>query len=124
MVQITGHVYWAAGTGTPALIITAPGKLGQPVFRNSRRGNTNTHPTGGSDEETQGHQQSNILSLALEQAMNGPLDLPTQSLNSTVSIGEGLPVLPKRLLQKIWSNEYIDLSELPPAKSRPRAIPH
>ena len=71
---------------------------------------------GESDEETQGHQQSNILPLALEQAMNGPLNLPTQSLDSTVSIGESLPALPKRPLQKIWNSEYIDLSELPPAK--------
>ena len=41
-----------------------------------------------------------------------------------MSINEGLPALPTKLLHKIWANEYVDFSELPPAKSKPRALPH
>ena len=71
-------------------------------------------PQAGVNEESRHHQQqADILSSALEQAINGPPEAPTQTLNTTVVIGEGLPALPKRLLQKIWANEYIDLSDLP-----------
>ena len=41
-----------------------------------------------------------------------------------VSINAGLPALPTKLLNKIWANEYIDFAELPPARSKPRSLPH
>ena len=43
---------------------------------------------------------------------------------SLVSINAGLPALPTKLLNKIWANEYIDFAELPPARSKPRSLPH
>ena len=46
------------------------------------------------------------------------LKLTTPSL---MSIGEGLPALPHRLVEKIKAGEYVDFSELPPAKGKGRA---
>lgn len=43
---------------------------------------------------------------------------------AVISINEGLPALPTKLLHRIWANEYIDFTELPPAKSKPRSLPH
>ena len=40
---------------------------------------------------------------------------------STISIGEGLPALSHRLIEKIKAGEYVDFSELPPAKGKGRA---
>ena len=31
-------------------------------------------------------------------------------------LGKGLPALPKKLLERIWAEEYVDFSELPPAR--------
>ena len=40
-----------------------------------------------------------------------------------VSTGAGLPSLPKRLVDRIRSNEYIDFAELPPARGKSRQLP-
>ena len=37
---------------------------------------------------------------------------------SSVATGEGLPALPKRLVDKIIAGDYVDFSELPPAKGK------
>jgi len=42
---------------------------------------------------------------------------------SLVSIGPGLPALPKRLVERICAEEYLDFGELPPAKGRSRPLP-
>ena len=42
---------------------------------------------------------------------------------SLVSIGPGLPALPKRLVERIRAGEYIDFGELPPAKGRSQPLP-
>ena len=39
-----------------------------------------------------------------------------------VSLGTGLQALPKKLVEKIRANEYIDFSELPPAKGKSRPL--
>ena len=41
-----------------------------------------------------------------------------------VTIGTGLPALPKKLIARVLANEYIDFSELPPAKGKGRPMPH
>ena len=46
------------------------------------------------------------------------------SQSSLVSIGEGLTALPRRLFEKIGANEYIDFTDLPPARGKPRSLPH
>ena len=42
----------------------------------------------------------------------------TVRASSLVPTGQGLPALPKKLVDRILSNEYIDFSELPPAKGK------
>ena len=44
----------------------------------------------------------------------------TVRTSSLVPTGQGLPALPKKLVDRILSNEYIDFSELPPAKGKVR----
>ena len=39
------------------------------------------------------------------------------------SMGSGLEVLPKKLVERIRANEYIDFTELPPAKGKDRPVP-
>ena len=46
------------------------------------------------------------------------------SQSSLVLIGEGLTALPRRLFEKIGANEYIDFTDLPPARGKPRSLPH
>ena len=44
--------------------------------------------------------------------------------SSLVSIGDGLPAIPERLFHRIGDGEYVDFSELPPAKgNKPRVLP-
>lgn len=45
------------------------------------------------------------------------------SLQLSVCLGPGLPSLSKKLIDKIKAGEYIDFSELPPAKGKGRAVP-
>jgi len=40
-----------------------------------------------------------------------------------VTTGKGLAALPKKLVSKILANEYIDFTELPPAKGKARNVP-
>ena len=44
------------------------------------------------------------------------IQLPTP----LVTMGTGLPALPKKLVAKILANEYIDFAELPPARGKTR----
>ena len=39
-----------------------------------------------------------------------------------IPIGQGLPALPKKMIEKILSYDYVDFSELPPAKGKVRAM--
>lgn len=41
-----------------------------------------------------------------------------------VQVGQGLPALPKKLVERIRSNEYVDFMELPPAKGKSRPPSH
>ena len=38
-------------------------------------------------------------------------------------LGMGLPLLPKKLVDKILAGEYVDFAELPPARVKARAVP-
>lgn len=40
-----------------------------------------------------------------------------------VSMGSGLPALPRKMVERIRANEYVDFSELPPAKGKGRPVP-
>jgi len=49
-------------------------------------------------------------------AMGKSKDEVEPSSQATVTTGTGLAALPKKLVSKILANEYIDFTELPPAK--------
>ena len=38
-------------------------------------------------------------------------------------MGSGLPAIPKKTAEKIWAGEYVDLSDLPPARSKAKSFP-
>ena len=44
----------------------------------------------------------------------------TQS--QSLVVGEGLAALPKKLVEKIQANEYIDFNDLPPAKGKSKVL--
>lgn len=52
----------------------------------------------------------------------GGKDQPATKPNPLVPSGQGLAALPKRTVEKIWAEEYIDFSKLPPAKGKMRAL--
>ncbi len=52
-------------------------------------------------------------------------DTPTMLTDtnpSLVQMGCGLPALPRKLLEKIEADEYVDFGELPPAKGKGRSM--
>ncbi len=40
-----------------------------------------------------------------------------------VYVGMGLPPIPRRIVEKIQNNEFVDFTELPPAKGKSRVSP-
>lgn len=70
--------------------------------------------------------QSSADTLALADGSSERRNLADQYLqlsapnSSLSSIGEGLPALPTRLVEKIKLGEYVDFSDLPPAKGKGR----
>ena len=45
------------------------------------------------------------------------------STTTWVNVGPGLPALPKKLVQRIKANEFVDFAEFPPAKGKSRPLP-
>ena len=39
------------------------------------------------------------------------------------SVGSGLPTIPRKTAEKIWAGEYIDFSDLPPARGKAKSLP-
>ena len=50
-------------------------------------------------------------------------DKAAEKPGAVVPLGQGLPALPKKTVDRIRSYEYVDFTELPPAKGKMRAIP-
>ena len=75
-------------------------------------------------------QDSHSSLPALSQLLSS-LSGADQSLHSTrgaahhpqVSLGHGMPSLPKKVVDRIISGEFIDFADLPPAKGRVRSLP-
>ena len=42
----------------------------------------------------------------------------------SISPGPGFPAVSKKLTDKIWRGEYVEFSDLPPARGRVKSIPH
>ena len=59
-----------------------------------------------------------LANLTNQEGKNEPV-----VLNPLVSAGAGLPALPKKMVERKLANDYIDFSELPPAKGKVRSLP-
>ena len=67
---------------------------------------------------------ANLLDMVLQSPPKHQGKLTSSfSASSLVAVGEGLPLIPKKLVEKIQAGEYIDFSELPPAKGKARSLP-
>ena len=64
--------------------------------------------------------QIDSLMSKLENDEGGSSSQPPTPL---LTIGVGLPALPKKLIARVHANEYIDFAELPPAKGKARPMP-
>ena len=88
----------------------------------------------GDNEQNQGNtigpsnEQPTTLANLLDTVLQSPpkhqgkLTSSFSSL-SLVAVGKGLPLIPKKLVEKIKAGEYIDFSELPWAKGKARSFP-
>ncbi len=64
--------------------------------------------------------------LALLERAGGEPSKAEESRGSeatTVQLGTGLPALPKKVLEKMLKDEYVDFNELQPAKGKGRTVP-
>ena len=76
---------------------------------------------GSEREESAAEKIAEMLSC-LEKAKEEP-EPNTTHPQAMVATGVGLGALPKKLVEKIKANEYIDFTELPPAKGKSRPVP-
>lgn len=67
---------------------------------------------------------ANIVLQALELALEASSESSKSTQRTMTSIKLALCALYTKLLQRIWAGEYINFSELPPAKSNTRSLPH
>ena len=75
---------------------------------------------GQAQEQSAQEQISKLLSTLEGGEANGDAAPHTPLL----SMGAGLSAIPKKLVAKILSNEYVDFTEFPPAKGKGRPMPH
>ena len=114
--------YHCSSPGSISLTITAAGS-GQPVQKSTQSVREGVTPPA---DPPAGPSQTDIVALSLDNALSSSGDNAAVShiQNSPIPMGEGLSALPRNLLQKIWASDYIDFTELPPAKGSPRSMPH
>ena len=62
--------------------------------------------------------QSEQISTLLSKLDKGETEAGSCTPQPLVSLGSGLPAIPKKQAIKILANEYIDFAELPPAKGK------
>ncbi len=96
---------------------------------------TRTHPRS-SCNAGEDHQAERLAAIGLRtftecrsegeaknRAEGTPVPAPTVAgQNNMVAVGPGLPSIPKKLLDKIRSGDYVDFGELPPAKGKGRQV--
>ena len=75
----------------------------------------------GSERQESAAEIAEMLSC-LKKAKEEP-EPNTTHPQAMVTTGVGLAALPKKLVKKIKANEYIDFTELPPAKGKSRPVP-
>lgn len=76
---------------------------------------------GSEREESAAEKIAKMLSC-LEKTKEEP-EPNTAHPQAMVATGMGLAALPKKLVEKIKANEYIDFTELPPAKGKSCPVP-
>ena len=47
----------------------------------------------------------------------------TAKTSSLYYLGSGLPAVPRKTAEKIWAGEYVDFSDLPPARGKSKSFP-
>lgn len=77
---------------------------------------TSSTPRQGGNTMASGSGQLLLMSPAVYGHTLSSGNFPTLDTSAMVSIGQSLPSLPRRLVEQIKAGEFIDFSELPPAK--------
>ena len=79
----------------------------------------------GANSETHTFKAADTAILAERQGSNAGEDgsVPLKAAQPLMTVGAGLVVLPRKKVEKILSNEYVDFMELPPAKGKSRPVP-
>ena len=75
----------------------------------------------GEEGDTPTQNTSRALGEALEKAKVKEKE-KEGTIQQWHSMGSGLAALPKKLVERIRANEYIDFTELPPAKGKARSL--
>ena len=70
--------------------------------------------------EEAGVQAAATMRPAVAQKAGQEKEMVTHPL---MPIGQGLAALPKKVVERIKANEYVDFAELPPAKGKARPVP-
>ena len=99
------------------------GDLAASGVRESNNGSHGENGSHGDNGCEEGNEPANITRGAGGQEMASTATgamLPTQPM---VCVGPGLAPLPRKLVERIKANEFIDFTELPPAKGKGRPIP-
>ena len=73
-----------------------------------------------SSQSSGGGEASSTLTQLAKSA--GSQTQPKVAAGKMVSVGAGLPAVPRKLMEQILAGQYIDFSELPPAKGRTRPL--
>ena len=87
-----------------------------------RVGSESSQTAGG--EGAEGHTTS--LASLLDMVLSSPVEQgrpANPSTSSLVSLGEGLPLIPRKMVEKIQAGDYVDFSDMPPAKGKARSLP-
>ena len=72
-------------------------------------------------QQSEEHETAGTVAELLSQ-FDRSSDMPAQP-SSAMATGEGLPALPRKWVERIQAGDYMDFTELPPAKGRAKGMP-
>jgi len=104
-----------------ALITASPTSITPAALQGSQSGTTATTNATVSTSEHCPHTTSWLYGDTPTGSPNTLL--LSESTSPAISIGPGLPLLPKKLIRQIKAGEFVNFSNLPPAKTRPSTVP-
>ena len=70
--------------------------------------------------------QTTSMASLLDMVLSSPVEQgrpANPGTSSLVSLGEGLPLIPRKMVEKIQAGDYVDFSDMPPAKGKARSLP-